>query len=253
MALERKLNVLNKPHVKSFKDKYGVVFDCVDIYKQPAFDHPLLKNHKLQETTWTGPSTAGQRIRVHPQESCPNGTVPIRRTLKQDLVKASLSSPRFQPAKDYSEIPGQHFAQLIINSEEGSKFQVAGAVLEVDAIAVPPSQVSSAQILLVDGSSSVIQSGWSVDPLHEIDSQTRFFTFWTADDHKTTGCLNMLCPGYVLVSQTASPGIVLPTGTAGISLSKVTTECSQALACHCTRFMYAQYESLFFMKYESQS
>jgi hypothetical protein len=23
-------------------------FDCVDIYKQPAFDHPLLKNHKIQ-------------------------------------------------------------------------------------------------------------------------------------------------------------------------------------------------------------
>jgi hypothetical protein len=23
-------------------------FDCVDIYKQPAFDHHLLKNHKIQ-------------------------------------------------------------------------------------------------------------------------------------------------------------------------------------------------------------
>ncbi|VVB02601.1 unnamed protein product [Arabis nemorensis] len=23
-------------------------FDCVDIYKQPAFQHPLLKNHKIQ-------------------------------------------------------------------------------------------------------------------------------------------------------------------------------------------------------------
>lgn len=54
---------------------------------------------------------------------------------------------------------------LIINSEEGSKFQAAGAVLEVDAIAVPASQVSSAQILLVDGSRSVIQSGWSVSAM----------------------------------------------------------------------------------------
>lgn len=61
------------------------------------------------------------------------------------------------------------------------------------------------------------------------------WVFWIQDDdHKTTGCLNMLCQGYVLVSQTASPGMVLPTGTAGIRLSKVTTECSQALACHCT-------------------
>lgn len=26
----------------------GNIFDCVDIYKQPAFDHPLLKNHTIQ-------------------------------------------------------------------------------------------------------------------------------------------------------------------------------------------------------------
>ncbi|RLN04886.1 hypothetical protein C2845_PM13G12260 [Panicum miliaceum] len=122
IALETELKMLNKPYVKSFNDKYAVVFDCVDMYKQPAFDHPLLKNHKLQ------------------------------------------------------------FAQLLINSEEGSKFQAAGAVLEVDAIAVPAGQVSSAQILLVDDSSSrisAIQSGWSADPPHEVDSQTRFMTFWT--------------------------------------------------------------------------
>lgn len=82
--LERELKMLNKPYVKSFKvtmqseqtlrfkfsrwfenpnptylwqddlmkwqDNYGVVFDCVDIYKQPAFDHPFLKNHILQVT-----------------------------------------------------------------------------------------------------------------------------------------------------------------------------------------------------------
>jgi len=26
----------------------GDIVDCVDINNQPAFDHPLLKNHKLQ-------------------------------------------------------------------------------------------------------------------------------------------------------------------------------------------------------------
>ncbi|KAF8697398.1 hypothetical protein HU200_035996 [Digitaria exilis] len=226
MALERKLKVLNKPYVKSFKDKHGIVFDCVDMYKQPAFDHPLLKNHKLQESTWTGPSTAGQRIRVHPQESCPDGTVPIRRTLKQDLVMASLSSPRFRPAnnKDHSEIPGQHFAQLLVDSVAGSKFQGASALLEVDTVAVPVGQVSSAQILLVDDSFhssvvNVVQAGWS-------DSQTRFTTYWTADDYRSTGCLNMQCPGFVVVSQTSTPGMVLPGGIAAISISKVPAECN---------------------------
>ena len=26
----------------------GVIIDCIDINKQPALDHPLLKNHKIQ-------------------------------------------------------------------------------------------------------------------------------------------------------------------------------------------------------------
>ena len=26
----------------------GDIIDCVDIYKQPAFDHPSLKNHTIQ-------------------------------------------------------------------------------------------------------------------------------------------------------------------------------------------------------------
>ncbi|PON65527.1 hypothetical protein TorRG33x02_270590, partial [Trema orientale] len=28
--------------------KEGDIFDCVDFNKQPALNHPLLKNHKIQ-------------------------------------------------------------------------------------------------------------------------------------------------------------------------------------------------------------
>jgi hypothetical protein len=34
--------------VKSLQGKDGDVIDCVDIYQQPAFDSPLLKNHTIQ-------------------------------------------------------------------------------------------------------------------------------------------------------------------------------------------------------------
>ncbi|RVX09192.1 hypothetical protein CK203_013887 [Vitis vinifera] len=27
--------------------KYGDIYDCVDFYKQPVFDHPLLKKHNF--------------------------------------------------------------------------------------------------------------------------------------------------------------------------------------------------------------
>ncbi|KAL5993914.1 hypothetical protein ACLOJK_038271 [Asimina triloba] len=34
--------------IKTIKGPNGDVIDCVDIYKQPAFDHPALKNHTIQ-------------------------------------------------------------------------------------------------------------------------------------------------------------------------------------------------------------
>ncbi|TXG46639.1 hypothetical protein EZV62_027861 [Acer yangbiense] len=43
-----KLKLLNKPAVKSIKSEDGDIIDCVDINKQPAFDHPALRNHKIQ-------------------------------------------------------------------------------------------------------------------------------------------------------------------------------------------------------------
>ncbi|KAF2919631.1 protein neprosin [Oryza sativa Japonica Group] len=229
LALERELMMLNKPYVKSFKDSYGVVFDCVDIYRQPAFDHPLLKNHKLQ----IPPRSYSKSLITHfgLQESCPDGTVLIRRTLKEDLLRARAFRGPLKPQKDQSftpmsytsTIPGQHFALLLINSEEGSKFQATGAVLEVYPLNVQQGQSSSAQILLVDDSSnavSVIQSGWHVDPDRESDTQTRLVTYWTADDYHKTGCMNMLCPGFVLLSRTTSPGMVLTTGSIPLNMTK---------------------------------
>ncbi|KAG6511188.1 hypothetical protein ZIOFF_029243 [Zingiber officinale] len=47
--LEAYLKRLNKPAVKTMTDKDGEVIDCVDIYKQPALDHPLLKDHIVQQ------------------------------------------------------------------------------------------------------------------------------------------------------------------------------------------------------------
>lgn len=35
-------------HVQSSDMMLNSDFDCLDMYKQPAFAHPLLKNHKIQ-------------------------------------------------------------------------------------------------------------------------------------------------------------------------------------------------------------
>ncbi|CAL9757938.1 unnamed protein product, partial [Musa acuminata subsp. burmannicoides] len=48
LDVEEQLKILNKPAVRSFQSGKGDIFDCVDMFKQPAFDHPLLRNHKIQ-------------------------------------------------------------------------------------------------------------------------------------------------------------------------------------------------------------
>ncbi|KAF2552488.1 hypothetical protein F2Q68_00036710 [Brassica cretica] len=46
--IDMKLKALNKPALKTIKSEDGDIIDCVDIYKQHAFDHPALRNHKIQ-------------------------------------------------------------------------------------------------------------------------------------------------------------------------------------------------------------
>jgi hypothetical protein len=52
---------------------------------------------------------------------------------------------------------------LLANSERGSKFQGAAAVVEVNALHVESDQSSSAQIILLDTDNlGCMQSGWHV-------------------------------------------------------------------------------------------
>uniref|UniRef100_A0A0E0CSI1 Neprosin PEP catalytic domain-containing protein n=1 Tax=Oryza meridionalis TaxID=40149 RepID=A0A0E0CSI1_9ORYZ len=65
----------------------GDVYDCVDIYKQPAMNHPLLKNHIIQMEPSSYPldldiqSILSSNISESnfPDIKCPTGTIPILR------------------------------------------------------------------------------------------------------------------------------------------------------------------------------
>ncbi|KAI3970594.1 hypothetical protein MKX01_024241 [Papaver californicum] len=45
---KEQLKILDKPLIKTIYSLWGDIYDCTDIYKQPIFDHPLFKNHKIQ-------------------------------------------------------------------------------------------------------------------------------------------------------------------------------------------------------------
>ncbi|XP_031286370.1 uncharacterized protein LOC116145065, partial [Pistacia vera] len=93
---EEELQILKKSdNVKTIQLESGDIVDCVDIYKQPAFSHPSLKNHKIQvlpKSYLARREKQLQELRLK-GKACPHGTVPIPRTTKQESVIARALNP----------------------------------------------------------------------------------------------------------------------------------------------------------------
>ncbi|WJZ85724.1 hypothetical protein VitviT2T_005244 [Vitis vinifera] len=114
--IQKHLDKINKPAVMTIESPDGDIIDCIDKWKQPAFDHPLLKNHKLQlvppemprvrrmkEEEVKGDKHTSSRkneervvisgrgawqVWHQNRTRCPKGTVPIRRTTVDDVLRA---------------------------------------------------------------------------------------------------------------------------------------------------------------------
>ncbi|KAL8102937.1 hypothetical protein AgCh_027462 [Apium graveolens] len=75
----------------------GDVVECIISHLQPAFDHPLLKGQKPLEPLGRPKhnesidfSTEVIQAWMNTSESCLEGTIPIRKTTEQDVLRASL-------------------------------------------------------------------------------------------------------------------------------------------------------------------
>ncbi|KAF8400309.1 hypothetical protein HHK36_013606 [Tetracentron sinense] len=217
--LERQLKIINKPAIKVIKTHYGDIYDCVDINKQPAFDHPLLKNHKIQMRPTSFPkglfdkassSSVEQPSNVMPSEiglknRCPPGSVPIRRTRKEDLIRVKQNPSDFQPLTDRAS--GHTFTSNYVNSVP---YHGAGALIAVYNPTILNDQFSSAVMWIQNGEKNTlnsIQVGWTVNHALHGDNRTRLFTYWTVDGYQRTGCFDTRCPGFVQVSTEMAPGL----------------------------------------------
>ncbi|KAL3504436.1 hypothetical protein ACH5RR_034277 [Cinchona calisaya] len=60
-------------------------------------------------------------------------------------------------------------------------------------------QYSAASIIIEKGDNQ-IQAGWIIYPDLYHDNNPRFYTSWTKDKHRSTGCYNTDCQGFVIVS-----------------------------------------------------
>ncbi|XP_049362037.1 uncharacterized protein LOC125826739 [Solanum verrucosum] len=217
--LENQLKLLNKPAIKTIKTKYGDTYDCVDFYKQHAFDHPLLKDHnfhpKMEPTLSmikqnSYDSTTNRLLTVWSKDGgCPSGTVPIKKITKDDLIRQrDLPSP--EPAifdneysNDNSEqkasyMPSYGYKRAIVRTpkESTTKYTGAGMTTSLFNPHVEGKQSSASRIRIEKGS-EILQVGWRVDPTLYGDNKTRLFIHYQVGE---TQCFNTLCPGFVQVN-----------------------------------------------------
>ncbi|XP_057821006.1 protein neprosin [Cryptomeria japonica] len=233
LNIEKHLKHLNKPAVKSIKSPDGDTIDCVHISHQPAFDHALLQNHTIQMKPNGIPDglfKTGKAARSngpampqlwHANGRCPSGTVPIRRTHKQDILRAKsiesfgrkknqVSRP-VEPKSADPDLLNESGHQHAITYVEGDKYYGAKATINVWE---PKTQLSNefslSQIWILagsfDGDLNSIEAGWQVSPDLYGDNNTRLFTYWTSDAYQATGCYNLLCSGFIQISSDIAMG-----------------------------------------------
>lgn len=231
LDVQQQLMRLNKPALKSIKSPDGDIIDCVHINHQPAFDHPLLKNHTVQTTPSFHPkgrsfdeskvSSNSKPITQlwHLNGRCPEGTIPIRRTKEDDVLRASsvesygrkkqLSIP--QPTSAEPDLIAQSGHQHAIVYVEGDKYYGAKATINVWKPQIQQTnEFSLSQIWILGGSFgedlNSIEAGWQVSPDLYGDNNTRLFTYWTSDAYQATGCYNLLCSGFVQINNEIAMG-----------------------------------------------
>ncbi|KAI3843543.1 hypothetical protein MKX03_012563 [Papaver bracteatum] len=140
--------------------------------------------------------------------NCPEGTVPIRRINKEELIRVKSFMESFErshiahPNAPVVEPPGQHVA--VYHSPNGTDplekhiFHGIKANLTVENLSLHPSQMSASLLWLESGpagNASTIQAGWMVSPTLFGDSKTHIFVSWWGA--QGSGCWNILCLGFV--------------------------------------------------------
>ncbi|KAL3745324.1 hypothetical protein ACJRO7_014434 [Eucalyptus globulus] len=180
----------------------GEVIDCVDINKQPAFDHPLRKNHTIQ----TNPSSnrkANEAGHVRGAVSqvwwkygkCPKGTVPIRRVQNGTTRHVKRWTSRLKrlnlSENESDDDGGEH--RYAVGTMSGGKYLGAQAYLNLWKPEVVDDEFSLAQIWVIAG------------PREELNTVE---AGWMGDGYKT-GCYNTECRGFVQKSDQFALGAAL--------------------------------------------
>jgi len=250
LKVDRKLKLLNKPAVKSIKSEDGDIIDCVDIHKQPAFDHPALRNHTIQMRPTSNfasetSSTKNESSQLVLSQtwtrsgSCPKGTIPIRRIQRQDLLRVDClehfgrDGPRTSYATNTTNVhrkladaaPANH-STVYLFIDASAAFRGAKGDINVWSPRVEPEEYTTGQIWIKtsndDDHFASVEAGWVVHPKLYGDARPRLFARWTLDGYKTTGCFDLTCAGFVQISKNIGlGGVINPVSRKGADVQQL--------------------------------
>ncbi|KAL0688138.1 hypothetical protein Bca4012_087815 [Brassica carinata] len=175
----QQLKAINKPAIKSFKTEQGDIFDCINIHKQLAFDHHLLKNHSVQLKPTNAPEwitsnnilwEADPLQYLQEEINCPDGTVIVKRTTMQDLMLAKrlksigFNGPlNFLTERNNTDVTGPYYVATV-NFGPSNFYGVKGN-LNLWGPQVSQDQMSGAFMAVAGGPKerfSSISVGWMV-------------------------------------------------------------------------------------------
>ncbi|KAJ8760406.1 hypothetical protein K2173_015073 [Erythroxylum novogranatense] len=235
--IQRHLEKINKPPVITIESPDGDIIDCVHKRKQPALDHPLLKNHKIQRKPSERPKVikmskertnnggeGGQQMWHRNGTRCPKGTIPLRRSTVHDVLRAnslfdfgkkrhSMSLFRRSDAPDVVNANGHEHA-IAYTGTSGEVYGAKATINVWDPTIEEVNEFSLSQIWILSGSFdgsdlNSIEAGWQVSPELYGDSRPRLFTYWTSDSYQATGCYNLLCSGFVQTNSRIAIGAAI--------------------------------------------
>ncbi|CAH2079098.1 unnamed protein product [Thlaspi arvense] len=236
LEIEKKLETFNKPAVKIIKTIYGELYGCVDFFKQPAFDHPSMKNHKYHykmRPIWQPEGMRKRKINNtgfgylwENGVGCPIGTVPIKRVTKFDILGSNLLEDQYKPRGSWDTTTNdsnnvvhynQHHYAVGRTRDIGIHYHGATMDLSITAPKVKPTQFSSSRLHIQIGD-DFIQAGFTVNPVLYKDHQPRTFVY-TKSGGKS--CYNSHCDvGMVNVRQDFPMGLAMkPVSVRGAPIS----------------------------------
>ncbi|WCJ38492.1 hypothetical protein M5689_019552 [Euphorbia peplus] len=220
--VREQLKKINKPSVKTIQSPDGDIIECVLSHQQLAFDHPKLKGKKPLEPPQrpkghnpTRTISENYQLWSTTGETCPEGTIPVRRTKEEDMLRASsvrrfARKPRRHVRRDTNSNGHEHAVGYV----SGEQYYGAKASINVWAPTVTNQyEFSLSQMWVISGSFAddlnTIEAGWQVSPELYGDSHPRFFTYWTSDAYQATGCYNLLCSGFVQTNNKIAIGAAI--------------------------------------------